>query len=162
MLSTFDLTSAAGYADFLAVQAAAFLSVEAALDEGGAAEVLPDWPQRRRSEALVADLTALGRAVPDLVTPPDFDDEARLWGGLYVLEGSRLGGAVLRKSVPPELPRSFLASPSKSAGWPSFVAVLERKLYGDPALQRAGSSAIETFACFELACGKGVDTNELD
>ena len=33
---------------------------------------------------------------------------------------------------------------------------MERSLYEDPALQRAGSSAIDTFACFENSFVKGI------
>ncbi len=156
-LSGFRLSDAEEYADFLAVQAAAFIPVEAALDRAGAGRLLPDWDQRRRSEALLADLAALGRAGPATNGSPVYDDDAAVWGGLYVIEGSRLGGAVLRKSVPANFPQSFLApQSSRNSGWPTFVAALETNLYQHVALQRAGSSAIATFACFEHSFGKGV------
>jgi len=157
MLSGFRLSEPDEYADFLAVQAAAFIPVEAALDRAGAARLLPDWNDRRRSEALLADLAALGRAAPVANGSPVYDDDAAVWGGLYVIEGSRLGGLVLRKSVPSDFPQAFLSpQDSGNSGWPAFVAAMERSLCEDSALQRAGSSAIDTFACFEHSFVKGV------
>jgi heme oxygenase len=156
-LSGFRLSDADDYAEFLAVQAAAFIPVEAALDRAGAARLLPDWDERRRSDALLADLAALGRPAPVTNGSPVYDDEAAVWGGLYVIEGSRLGGLVLRKSVPADFPQAFLSpQESRNSSWPAFVAAMERSLYEDPALQRAGSSAIDTFACFEKSFVKGV------
>ena len=158
-LSGFRLSNADEYADFLAVQAAAFIPVEAALDRAGAGRLLPDWNDRRRSEALLADLAALGRPAPETEASPPYDEDAAVWGGLYVIEGSRLGGAVLRKSVPANFPQSFLApQTARNSSWPAFVATLETNLYQHVALQRAGSSAIATFACFEHSFGKGVSS----
>ena len=158
-LSGYRLSDVDEYADFLAVQAAAFIPVEAALDRAGAGRPLSDWDQRRRSEALLADLAVLGRLAPFTNGSPAYDDDAALWGGLYVIEGSRLGGLVLRKSVPAEFPQAFLSpQESRNSSWPAFVAAMERSLYEDPALQRAGSSAIDTFACFEHSFGKGVSS----
>lgn len=146
--SAFDLSTADDYGEFLAAQASAFIPIEEALDRAGAAELLSDWPERRRSHALKSDLAALDRELPDAACAPDYTDEAAIWGGIYVLEGSRLGGNVLRKSVAADLPKSFLASPEKGS-WPSFVATLERNLYDRVVLHRAGLSAVNTFACFE-------------
>jgi len=147
--SKFDLSTVEGYADFLVAQAAAFLPVEAALDRAGAEELLPDWPQRRRGDALKSDLERLGRDVPEPMTPPDFSDAASVWGGLYVLEGSRLGGAILHKAVGADFPTSFLDPPQEKGLWRQFVAAVERNLYQDVLLERAGVGAIRTFACFE-------------
>ena len=152
--SAFDLSTVEGYGNFLAAQAAAFLPVEAALDHAGAEELLPDWPQRRRGDALRSDLAHLGRNLPDLVTPPDFSDAASAWGGLYVLEGSRLGGAVLHKAVGADFPTSFLNPPQEKGLWRQFVAAVERNLYQDVLLERAGAGAIRTFACFEESVAK--------
>ena len=146
--SAFDLSTTEGYADFLGAQAAAFLPIEAALDRAGAGDLLPDWAERRRSDALKSDLAALGRAVPDVNGAPQYPDEASVWGGIYVLEGSRLGGNILRKGVAKDLPKAFL-TPAAKGSWGKFVAALERNLYDRVVLQRAGLSAVETFACFE-------------
>lgn len=155
LLSRFDLTDRDQYGDFLSVQAAAFLPVEAALDAAGAADLLADWPQRRRGDALRADLAALGRPVPNPIAPPSYSGAPAIWGGMYVLEGSRLGGAMLHKTVPDDFPGRFMAPPPDRTLWPRFLEELERNNDADVLRQRAGASAIATFACFEYAYDKG-------
>ena len=155
LLSRFDLSDRDQYGDFLSVQAAAFLPVEAALDAAGAADLLPDWPLRRRGEALREDLQALGRGLPSPVAPPTYANAADIWGGMYVLEGSRLGGAMLHNAISVDFPRAFMTPAREKKLWPQFVAALERNDYADVLLQRAGASAIATFACFECAYNKG-------
>jgi heme oxygenase (biliverdin-IX-beta and delta-forming) len=156
LLSRFKLSDRQQYGDFLVVQAAAFLPIEAALDAAGAANLLPDWPVRRRGTAIRDDLRALGRNLPAPVTAPTYADAAEIWGGMYVLEGSRLGGAMLHKAIPAEFPRAFLTPGRAKMLWPQFVAALERTHYAESELGRAGASAIATFACFECAYDKGV------
>ena len=106
----FDLSQAAGYRAFLSAQASAFLAIEAALYSAGAADLVEDWPERRRSELLKADLAELGINPPRGQAPP-LPFEADLLGGIYVLEGSRLGGAVLSSRHPAGAPSRFLAAP---------------------------------------------------
>ncbi len=62
--SAFDLTAGEGYARFLQAQAAALLPLERALEAGAAPGLGLGWPARRRGAALLADLAALGAAVP--------------------------------------------------------------------------------------------------
>lgn len=156
LFSRFDLADRVQYGAFLSVQAAAFLPVEAALDAAGAAELLADWPERLRGDALRADLAALGRPPPDRIAPPLYSDAPAIWGGMYVLEGSRLGGAMLHKTVSGHLPRRFMAPPPDRTLWPRFIQELERNNGADVLRQRAGASAIATFACFEYAYDKGI------
>ena len=129
--SRFDLTDRWGYGDFLAVHARVLPGIEAALDGAGAAGLLADWLDRRRTAALRADLTDLERAMP----PPQpaalvFPSRAALVGGLYVLEGSRLGGAVLARRViasPDPVARRatrYLAHGQGRRFWSSFLEVL--------------------------------------
>ena len=51
--------------------------------------------------------------------------EAAAWGMLYVLEGSRLGGAMLAERVGPGLPRSYLSARHQPGDWRGFLAVME-------------------------------------
>lgn len=152
-LSTCRLDQAEGYADFLAVQAAAYLPIERALTKSGAADVVPDWNVGLRGTKLVDDLAALGRAVPPEVVPPTYDGEAALLGGIYVIEGSRMGAAVLAKQVPPALPRAFLSARPPAGWWSVIVAILERKLCSTVERDLAEAAARRTFACFEQAAG---------
>lgn len=148
--SRFDLATRPGYAGFLAAQAAAFLPLEAALDEAGAAALLDDWPERRRGEALRADLAALNVTLPELFPAPSFlSGKAPLFGAIYVLEGSRLGGAVLKRAVPREFPRRFLDARQPAGSWRRLLQSLDEHLTRQGDLDAAAHAAMEVFARFE-------------
>lgn len=148
LFSSFDLTNRDEYERFLTIQASAYLPIESALNRSGAAAVVPDWPNRRRSPLLAADLTALGLSVPETATAPAFDGVAAILGGIYVLEGSRLGGALLKRSVAPDLPATFLAA-TNPGGWRSFVSLLDRMLQTPEQIAVATAAATRVFRLFE-------------
>ena len=116
-----------------------------------AADVLEDWPARRRGHLLTADLADLGVAPARPIKPPPFDTPAALLGGLYVLEGSRLGGAVLRRRLPPGSPSRFLSAPAPNASWSRLLALLERELGRESDLAAAVAAAQAVFGSFERA-----------
>ncbi|MHA6722750.1 biliverdin-producing heme oxygenase [Sphingomonas sp. RS2018] len=145
-----DLGSRTGYAAFLAAQASAHLPVEAALEAAGAARVLADWPTRRRTEALIADLADLGEPLPPAIDPPMFDTPARMLGAIYVLEGSRLGGAMLKRSVAPGLPTRFLGS-AVPGGWRALIEFLDQMLATEQESNQATEAALAVFDRFERA-----------
>lgn len=147
LFSRFDLGSRAAYGDFLLAQAGAFASVEAALHRAGAAALIPDWADRRRATALETDLAAMNLAPPAALTSPVFEGEAAILGGVYVLEGSRLGGAMLVRTVADGLPKTFL-SPGNPAAWRAFVAGLDERLSSPAALTAAVASATAVFEVF--------------
>ena len=149
LFSRFDLSKRCGYAQFLGAQAGAFLTVEAALDRAGAGEVLEDWNARKRGHALSEDMRALAIA-PNEVGAPEFQTEAEILGGVYVLEGSRLGGAVLLKRVSSDMPASFLKKVSPSS-WRGFVEILDEKLCSPGLLNEAVSAATSVFHAFETS-----------
>ncbi len=148
--STAALGEAASYAAFLRAQAAAHLPVEDALAAGGIAAIVPDWAARRRSGLLRDDLAALGCAVPVAAGTIRLDGAAALLGALYVLEGSRLGGTLLRRSVAPGLPARFLGG-GDSAAWRSLLALLDERLTTDAARGDAIAAAGAVFDLFETA-----------
>jgi heme oxygenase (biliverdin-IX-beta and delta-forming) len=148
LLSTLDLGHPAGYAAFLLSQAPAVAAVERALDEAGAARWLDDWPGRRRWPALVQDLAALGLAPPPAAPGPVLSGEAEVLGAAYVLEGSRLGGALLLRSVPAGLPAAFLR-PGNPADWRAFVSLMDKRLSSDTRLADAVPAALAVFTLFE-------------
>jgi heme oxygenase len=149
LFSRFDLSDRSGYAAFLQAQAGAFFAVETALNRAGAGELLRDWEQRRRSDALLGDLRALALSHRP-ATSPVFATEAAILGGVYVLEGSRLGGAVLRRTVPVSLPTAFLSHGEPSA-WRRFVEVLDERLTSPADLSQAALAAIAVFQTFETS-----------
>ena len=127
----FDLTRRDGYRAFLRAQAAVVLPLEAALTASGAHEILVDWISRRRTNALLADLRALGADDVPSLTVAAIDSTERLLGALYVLEGSRLGGAVLLRLIQSarigvDHALAFLRHGNDGAFWRSFLPVLER------------------------------------
>lgn len=155
--SKYDLATAGGYRRFLTRQAAAHLPVEAALEAAGVADAVADWPERRRADKLRADLADLGHADIDVQPCAAFESEAAMLGGLYVLEGSRLGGALLVQQVSDGLPTRFLAKGSSSA-WRALLDVLETKLTSPEQIAGAVAGARSVFACFEAAASRDTES----
>jgi heme oxygenase len=150
--SRFDLASEAGYRDFLLAQAEGFLPVETGLDEAGAETLLPDWPERRRGDLLRADLAALNVTLPEPFPAPFFlSIKASMLGAIYVLEGSRLGGAVLKRTVPGHFPRRFLEARQAAGSWRLLLQALDDFLIRPDDLDAARVAAREVFARFQIA-----------
>jgi heme oxygenase len=151
LFSRLDLGSDAGYRLFLTAQAAAHLPVEAALEATGAPALIPDWPLRRRSGFILADLAELGIDTPPGIPPPPLADEAAILGAAYVLEGSRLGGAFLKRSLAPQAPSRFLAAPQEPGAWRKLLARLDESLYDAARVEAACETAKQVFKRFEIA-----------
>jgi heme oxygenase len=118
---SFGLDSPEGYRRFLRVHARIVPIAESHLAPGA---LLDGWIGR--TAALLADLTALSIEIPEAIEfdlPPG--DGAR-WGAVYVLEGSRLGGALIRNGLPDDWPKAFLTAQHPPGGWQRVVDALER------------------------------------
>ena len=150
---SFDLSSLAGYSDFLTAQARAFLPIEEALDLAGAAKLLPDWPERKRGNALIADLNCLKVHIPKPCIVPKVGSPAAIWGQVYVLEGSRLGGKMLRNSLDQDMPQAFLGHHAGRGAWRDLLDRIDRDLTEPVDHAIALESARATFAVFEEAAG---------
>jgi len=151
LLAAFDLADSSAYAAFLAVHAAALLPIEAALDDAVAERLVPDWSTRRRGDALLADLAALGEPVPPALAVPAPTDDATTLGMIYVVEGSRLGGRFLARSVGHGLPQAYLGTPQAAGNWAKLLARIDALLYMPGDLSRAVDGARAAFALFEAA-----------
>ena len=149
LFGALDLACEEDYRIFLRAQAAAFIPAEAALDAAGAGALLPDWPLRLRTPLLLADLTELGEAVPEPEEPGPFETPAATLGGIYVLEGSRLGGALLKCSLADTVPQRFLATGQPPGSWRNLLEKLDELLYRADLLEAAVGSARNVFGCFE-------------
>ena len=147
-LSRLDLARAEDYRQFLHVQARTVPPIEAALAAGGLAELIEGWSDTRRTAALESDLAALGDPMPQPADPPALGNVASLLGTAYVLEGSRLGGRVLKSHVGEGLPASFLNSDEASGAWPAVVAAMDRHLYSEEMIGEAKDAARRCFALF--------------
>ena len=141
----YDLADPTSYRAFLEAHARALPAVETAL----AAASLPAW--RERTTALAADLAALGAAwpAPLPLDPPASD--AAAWGMLYVIEGSRLGGAMLERRVGEGLPRAYLAARHGSGEWRALLAALDAAAVDEPWIDRAIAAARDVFALYGRA-----------
>ena len=147
----FDLAERDGYAAFLAAHAGALAGVEAALDAAGMDRLIDDWPTRRRADLIRADLAALGHDMPAPQPVAPIAGAAEAWGAAYVLEGSRLGGAMLARGVGGNLPKTYLATPLAPGAWRKLLAMLDEALYPDAMRAPAIRSALAVFALFEAS-----------
>jgi len=92
-----------------------------------------DFAARRRTPRLLADLAALGAAVPDDIAPVACESRGAALGFFYVLEGSTLGGRVIRRRMEERgegmVGLSFLDPYGERGGerWRAFLEVLERE-----------------------------------
>jgi heme oxygenase len=150
----FDLTDPAAYRAFLSAHARIIPAIEIGLEEAGVEALLPDWSARRRRHLLYADLADLGAHAPDLAPVPAFEDNAALWGAAYVLEGSKLGGAMLARRVPPSLPSRYLTPIGPKGGARSFMDALDG---ADVDEARAIEAARTIFALFRDAAERQVE-----
>lgn len=148
--SRFDLSRRDGYAQFLVAQARVLPAVEALLDPGG---LMSGW--RGRTAALRQDLRDLAIAPPALIPPLISEGQAARWGAFYVLEGSRLGGAVLARRVPDGLPTAFLGAAHPPGAWRELLARLDALELSAPELVQAVQGAKAVFAAFARSAEAG-------
>lgn len=93
----------------------------------------------------------MGERTPSPIARPKFELPEEVWGGIYVLEGSRLGGAVLCRSVSPGFPTSFLTGASAAGNWRDLLVRLEASLVEPDAIAKAIDGALKVFSLFEKA-----------
>lgn len=158
LFGAYDLSSRTGYRAFLLAQAAAFLPVERALAAAGAGRLVPDWPERIRGHLLRADLAELDAGEPEAICSPRIDGPAGVIGAAYVLEGSRLGGAVLKRALPARFPQSFLAAPQQPGSWRKLLEIMDKVLYGAGSIEAAAGVARQVFECFAAGGRRYLET----
>jgi heme oxygenase len=145
----FDLADRARYAIFLHAHARALPAAETVLAERSG---LPAF--RSRSALLAADLQALGEPLPAPLPFALPDDTAAGWGALYVIEGSRLGGIMLSRSVPPDLPAAYLGARHAPGEWRALLAAIDEaaaRAESDCWIDRAIVGARATFDLYRRA-----------
>ncbi|WP_459641938.1 biliverdin-producing heme oxygenase [Kineococcus sp. NUM-3379] len=125
----------------------------AAADDG-----FPSWPPRRRAAMVAADLRALGVSAEEVAAVPRCPavavprSRAEALGTCYVLDGSTLGGALVRRAalaggVAEQACTSFTGAPGAGGRWRQTVTALQRL---DPAdAQVAAGAALRAFRLHE-------------
>lgn len=105
-----------------------------------------------RVPLLAADLAALAVAMPEAMPLPPAD-EAAAWGTLYVVEGSRLGGALLARAVPAQWPAAYLGAVHPTGGWRAICTAIDAAAANRPPgwRERMVASALETFDLYARA-----------
>ena len=144
----YDLGDAKDYPAFLVAHARALPAVEAWFK--GIAGLAP---VRSRRDALAADLAALGEVMP---TPMTFDmapSAAAGWGAMYVVEGSRLGGIMLSRSVPEGLPSAYLGAKHLSGEWRALLAAIDSQPADEAWIADAVAGARAAFELYRRAPG---------
>lgn len=119
-----DLADRAQYRRFLEASAAALLPLEELLTRSDVAGLLPDWSRRRRGDALLTDLAAVGGASRPIALDRQTLGPEEVMGVLYVLEGSRLGARVVGQRVTKDVDAHYLGA-ADTALWRSFLQLLE-------------------------------------
>ncbi|KAA0700691.1 biliverdin-producing heme oxygenase [Neorhizobium sp. P12A] len=145
----FDLADRNRYASFLCAHARVLPPIEIALEQAGVEDIIPDWRDRRRRGKLMDDLTALGTSAPEHLPAPTFSTEDEIWGAAYVLEGSKLGGAMLARQVPVEFPSSYLGFQGPKGAMKTFMEKLDE--FSPLEEDRAIAAARSVFTLFKRA-----------
>ena len=106
-----------------------------------------------RADRLAEDLQALGRPPWPLGAPvPAADGDAAAVGLLYVLEGSRLGGAVIRRrllaSLPPHLPLRFFSVDEDPGRWQRLWDWVDTLALPESRQEEAARAAEAAFALY--------------
>jgi len=100
------MRSAQDYINLLQLFYSYFGGLETLIDKYIGSDQLPDHAERRKSAALVNDITALGGSAEPLASGndlPAIENSLQAYGALYVIEGSTLGGKIISKMVAQQL-----------------------------------------------------------
>lgn len=118
---------------------------------------IPQYNERRKSARILCDIAAIGYPAPaQLATElPDMPGAMAALGCFYVLEGSVLGGAVMKKMIHAKCPSipgeafSFLSGYQNNLEtWSSFLVHLNNTLQSEDDLQTAIAAANDCFIHF--------------
>lgn len=154
----YDLSDRDAYRRFLRAHARALPAAEGALGGLAFARTLPP-----RTTLLARDLAELGEAMPPAL-PFALHGDAALWGALYVVEGSRLGGVMLARSAGADLPSRYLSAAHGAGQWRAIREAIDVAGAGAPpawhdalvtgaaaTFDLYAAAAAETSACVTVA-----------
>ena len=142
----FALNTPEGYRAFLTAHARILPLAERLIRPGA---LVAGW--HGRTEALLADLAALGAGAPAELSFALPEGEAARWGALYVMEGSRLGGAVLARQVGEGLPAGYLGAKHAPGAWRALLERLDAADEGPEWQAQAVAGAKALFGAYQAA-----------
>lgn len=98
-----SITTPAQYLSLLQMFYGFYAPLEAAIDGHMEDHILPDYNERRKAGAILNDIYAITDNTDSVATLsedlPQMENTGNAIGALYVLEGSTLGGQVIRKML---------------------------------------------------------------
>lgn len=95
----FNLADATHYRRFLQANAATLIAIEQLLEHAGVERLVPDWSERSRRTAILADLHSLDSDVQPLALRRTAPTPSEVFGILYVLESSRFDARLQLEQV---------------------------------------------------------------
>lgn len=146
------LTTPEGYQRFLRMHGGVLPMVEEWLSRQDEFWRLPNAGDRLRVSALQEDLDALGLPTPAAIDLRFVNEGASVLGLCYVLEGSRLGAAYLRKTLATSgFPSAFLRQGSDQPLWRSFLPSVNALNVESADMRQSVSSARQLFEAYIAA-----------
>jgi heme oxygenase (biliverdin-IX-beta and delta-forming) len=118
--------------------------------------VLPDYPSRRKAASILTDLKTLGKVGSSTLSIPlipEINAGFAALGAIYVLEGSTLGGKVIKELISKQLNRSSDTSFGFFDGygentfkmWQDFKLAIDRLLLTEQEYLQIIDTANKTF-----------------
>ena len=152
------IDSADDYAKLLYCFYGYFAPVEKILESYGPS-IISDYDLRRKTHSLCSDLQQLNVPNPKSFAAdlPEINNESQAFGCLYVLEGSILGGAILKKRILDQCPAIPVAAFTYFSGydqqtpvmWQSFITQFNCFFNTNHSIEEAIKSANECFVKLE-------------
>ncbi|QDH16362.1 biliverdin-producing heme oxygenase [Swingsia samuiensis] len=121
--SHYNLESKISYISFLKAHAKVLPLVENWLKSF---QNLPEW--EGRSELLRHDLASLQSDFPPTLGWARRTEEGAALGGLYVIDGSRLGAKFLSSRLGAGFPSSYLSAPQKKGSWSRLLSEIQTQM----------------------------------
>lgn len=123
---------------------------------------LPDIEQRKKTHLIISDLLLQNQNLQDIPLLPDsffksrYPKAAAAWGGMYVLEGSTLGGQFIKRHLQKNLDSGFTGSlyftaygSETGAFWKTFLQHLGDAAQDKGDAEQIIDSAVETFSAMD-------------
>ena len=153
-----SIHSADDYCKLLSAFYGFFKPVYEKIDAHLQTSFLPDYNTRRKPGDITQNLSCLSchTSLTDVCKQlPKINNNASAFGALYVMEGSTLGGLMIKKMLAeqtglPDEQLSFFAGYGKATRekWNVFSAALNTVAHNEKEEEEAVDAAAQTFSCF--------------